>query len=95
MVIDLTLLVERIGRSSLSIAIVSHRDGLERLRARMAIAMMSLDPRKLVPMPPPLRGRSGVPAKDVRRSCSAIRHPGHCRPRCARSFASFHRSIVC
>jgi 4-hydroxybenzoyl-CoA thioesterase len=54
-VIDLTLLVERIGRSSLAIAIVCHRDGLERLRARMVTAMMSLDTRKPVPMPQPLR----------------------------------------
>ena len=29
---DLTLLVERIGRSSLGVAIVCHRDGIERLR---------------------------------------------------------------
>ena len=50
-VIDLTLLVERIGRSSLGIAIVCHRDGLERLRARMTTAMMSLETRKPVAMP--------------------------------------------
>src|SRR5262249_45462263 len=53
-VIDLTLLVERIGRSSLGIAIACHRDGLERLRARMVTAMMSLETRQPVPMPPPL-----------------------------------------
>ena len=41
-VIDLTLLVERIGRSSLGVAIVCHRDGVERLRARMVTAMMSI-----------------------------------------------------
>ena len=54
-VIDLTLLVERVGRSSLGIVIVCHRDGLERLRARMVTAMMSLETRKPVPMPAPLR----------------------------------------
>jgi 4-hydroxybenzoyl-CoA thioesterase len=54
-VIDLTLLVERIGRSSLSILIVCHRDGLERLRARMVTAMMSLETKKPVEMPPALR----------------------------------------
>jgi 4-hydroxybenzoyl-CoA thioesterase len=54
-VIDLTLLVERIGRSSLSIAIVCHRDGLLRLRARMVTVVMSLDTRKPVPMPQALR----------------------------------------
>ena len=42
-VIDLTLLVEDIGRSSLAIAIVCHRDNIERLRARMVTAMMSLE----------------------------------------------------
>lgn len=54
-VIDLTLLVERVGRSSLGIVIVCHRDGVERLRAHMVTAMMSLENRKPVSMPPPLR----------------------------------------
>jgi 4-hydroxybenzoyl-CoA thioesterase len=54
-VIELTLLVERIGRSSLGIAIVAHRDGLERLRAHMVTAMMSLETRKPVALPQPLR----------------------------------------
>jgi 4-hydroxybenzoyl-CoA thioesterase len=54
-VIDLTLLVERIGRSSLGIAIVCHRDGIERLRARIVTAMMSLETRKPVPLPQDLR----------------------------------------
>jgi 4-hydroxybenzoyl-CoA thioesterase len=54
-VIDLTLLVERIGRSSLGIAIVCHRNGVERLRARMITAMMSLVSRKAVPLPEGLR----------------------------------------
>jgi 4-hydroxybenzoyl-CoA thioesterase len=54
-VIDLTLLIEDIGRSSLAIAIVCHRDNIERLRARMVTAMMSLETRKAVPMPQSLR----------------------------------------
>ena len=54
-VIELTLLVDRIGRSSLGIVVVCHRDGLERLRARMVTAMMSLETRKPLPLPPPLR----------------------------------------
>jgi 4-hydroxybenzoyl-CoA thioesterase len=54
-VIDLTLLVERIGRSSLGVAIVCHRDGAERLRARMVTAMMSIETRKPVPLPQGLR----------------------------------------
>jgi 4-hydroxybenzoyl-CoA thioesterase len=54
-VIDLTLLVERVGRSSLNVAIVCHRDGSERLRAHMVTAMISLETHKPVPMPPPLR----------------------------------------
>jgi len=56
-VIDLTLLVERIGRSSLGIVIVCHHDGIERLRARMTTAMMSLETRKAVPLPQALRER--------------------------------------
>ena len=54
-VFDLTLLVERIGRSSLGVAIVCHRDGTERLRARMVTAMMSIETRKPVPLPQGLR----------------------------------------
>ena len=56
-VIDLTLLVERVGRSSLGIAIVCHRDGVERLRARMVTAMMSLETHTAVPLPADLRDR--------------------------------------
>ena len=56
-VIDLTLLVERIGRSSLGIAIVCHLDGLERLRAHMVTAMMSLEARQPVPLPQALRDK--------------------------------------
>ena len=54
-IIDLTLLVERIGRSSLGIVIVCHRDGVERLRARMTTAMISLETSKAVPLPKALR----------------------------------------
>src|SRR6201996_9445833 len=56
-VIDLTLLVERVGRSSLGIAIVCHRDGVVRLRARMVTAMMSLETHSAVPLPDALRDR--------------------------------------
>jgi acyl-CoA thioesterase FadM len=49
------LLIEDIGRSSLAIAIVCHRDNIERLRARMVTAMMSLETKKAVPMPQGLR----------------------------------------
>lgn len=54
-VIALTLLVERVGSSSLGIAIVCHRDGVERLRAHMVTAMMSLTTRHKVALPPKLR----------------------------------------
>ena len=56
-IIDLTLLVERIGHSSLRIAIVCHLDGLERLRASMVTSMMSLETRKAVPLPQALRDK--------------------------------------
>jgi 4-hydroxybenzoyl-CoA thioesterase len=56
-VIDLTLMVERIGRSSLGIAIICHKDGVERLRARMVTAMMSLETRQAVPLPAELRDK--------------------------------------
>lgn len=54
-VIDLTLLIEELGRSSLTIAIICHRDNVVRLRARMVTAMMSLETKKAVPMPDGLR----------------------------------------
>ena len=56
-VIDLTLLVEKIGRSSLGIAIVCHKDGMERLRAHMVTAMMSLESKQAVPLPQDLRDK--------------------------------------
>lgn len=54
-IIDFTLLVEKLGRTSLGIAIVCHRDGLQRLRAHMVTAMMSLETRKPMAIPAPLR----------------------------------------
>ena len=53
--LDLTLLIERVGRSSLTLVIVGHRDGVERLRARMVTAMMSLSSRRSVELPEALR----------------------------------------
>jgi acyl-CoA thioesterase FadM len=50
-------MVERIGRTSLGIAIICHKDGIERLRARMVTAMMSLETRKAVPLPDELRDK--------------------------------------
>lgn len=41
--IDFTLLVERIGRSSLSLLIVGHCNGLELLRVRLVNSLMSLE----------------------------------------------------
>src|ERR1700730_13213089 len=61
-IINLTLLVERIGRSSLGIAIVCHQNGMERLCARIVTAMMSLETRKAVPVPQARR----VPAESYR-----------------------------
>ena len=55
--IDLTVMVDRIGRSSLTLAIICHVAGLERLRAHMVTAMMSLETRKPVPLPPALRNK--------------------------------------
>jgi 4-hydroxybenzoyl-CoA thioesterase len=53
--LDLTLLVDRIGRSSLGLTIVGHLDGRMRLRARMVTAMMSLETGKSVELPADLR----------------------------------------
>jgi 4-hydroxybenzoyl-CoA thioesterase len=55
--LDLTLLVTRVGRSSLGLTIVGHLGGGERLRARMVTAMMSLETKKSVEIPAALRAR--------------------------------------
>lgn len=54
-IIELTLLVDRVGRSSLGTTIVCHREGIERLRAHMVTAMMSLKTGTPVPLPQALR----------------------------------------
>jgi 4-hydroxybenzoyl-CoA thioesterase len=53
--LDLTLLIKRIGRSSLSTVIVGHLAGIERLRAHLVTAMMSLETQRSVELPSELR----------------------------------------
>ena len=53
--LDLTLLLTRIGRSSLSVVIVGHLAGVERLRASLVTAMMSLETQRPVELPHDLR----------------------------------------
>ena len=53
--LDLTLLLERVGRSSLTIVIVGHLAGVERLRARLVTAMTSLETHQSVELPANLR----------------------------------------
>ena len=55
--LDLTLLLERVGRSSLSVIIVGHLAGVERLRARLTTAMTSLETQRSVELPNSLRER--------------------------------------
>lgn len=53
--LELTLLVERVGRSSLSFVIVGHLGGVERLRARIVTAMIALATGASTPLPNDLR----------------------------------------
>jgi 4-hydroxybenzoyl-CoA thioesterase len=53
--LDLTLLLTRVGRSSLSVVIVGHISGVERLRARLVTAMTSLETHQSVELPKTLR----------------------------------------
>ena len=53
--LDLTLLVDRIGRSSLALVIVGHLGGVERLRAHLVTAMVSLETHRAVELPAALR----------------------------------------
>ncbi len=55
--LDLTLLLMKIGFSSLSVVIVGHLAGVERLRARLVTAMMSLETQQKVELPHLLRER--------------------------------------
>jgi 4-hydroxybenzoyl-CoA thioesterase len=53
--LDLTLLLTRIGRSSLTVVIVGHLAGVERLRARLVTAMTSLETQRSIEFPHALR----------------------------------------
>ena len=55
--LDLTLFVGRVGRSSLTLVIVGHLGGVERLRARLVTAMVSLETHRSVELPHALRER--------------------------------------
>jgi 4-hydroxybenzoyl-CoA thioesterase len=55
--LDLTLLIMGIGRSSLSVVIVGHLAGVERLRAFLVTAMMSLETQRKVELPHDLRDK--------------------------------------
>jgi 4-hydroxybenzoyl-CoA thioesterase len=55
--IDLTLLVERIGRSSLGLIIVGHVGEVVRLRARLVTAMVLLETHRPVEVPQALRDK--------------------------------------
>jgi|SRR3974390_67361 len=53
--LDLTLLLTKIGYSSLSVLIVGHLAGVERLRAHLVTAMVSLETQQKVELPRALR----------------------------------------
>jgi len=55
--LDLTLLLTKVGMSSLSIVIVGHLGGIERLRARLVTAMVSLETQQKVELPDVLRDK--------------------------------------
>ncbi len=55
--LDLTLLLLKIGLSSLSVLIVGHLAGVERLRARLITAMLSLETQQKVELPHFLRDK--------------------------------------
>ena len=55
--LNLTLLLMKIGLSSLSVIIVGHLAGVERLRARLVTAMMSLETQQKVELPHFLRDK--------------------------------------
>jgi acyl-CoA thioesterase FadM len=66
--LDLTLLLTRVGRSSLSVVIVGHVDGIERLRARLVTAMTSLETHQSVELPEALRAKFETYMKKTRQA---------------------------
>jgi 4-hydroxybenzoyl-CoA thioesterase len=66
--LDLTLLLTRIGRSSLSVVIVGHLAGVERLRASLVTAMMSLETQRPVELPHDLREKFEIYLKRTGRA---------------------------
>jgi 4-hydroxybenzoyl-CoA thioesterase len=55
--LDFTLLVAKLGRSSLAYEIVGHAQGIERLRARIVTAMISLETGVSATIPTELRAK--------------------------------------
>jgi 4-hydroxybenzoyl-CoA thioesterase len=53
--LNLSLLVERLGESSLAYQIVGHIGGTVRLAARIVVAFIHLDSGKTLPLPEPFR----------------------------------------
>ena len=66
--LELTLLLTRIGRSSLSVIIVGHVGGVERLRARLVTAMTSLETHQSVELPKALREKFETYMKQTRQA---------------------------
>ena len=56
-VLELTLLVERVGGASVSYRVIGHADGLERFDARIVTAYLALATGKAVPIPAEVRAR--------------------------------------
>jgi len=71
--LDLTLLLTKIGKSSLSVVIVGHLGGIERLRARLVTAMMSLETQQKVELPDVLRDKFVAYMNDTGSSSSLRR----------------------
>lgn len=63
--LNLTLLLTRVGRSSLGVIIVGHIGGVERLRARLVTAMTSLETQRSVELPQALRQKFEAYMKGV------------------------------
>src|SRR6185437_3491219 len=55
--VQLTLLVERLGRASVTYRIIGHADGNERFDAKIVTAFLALASGKAVPIPAEIRGK--------------------------------------
>jgi 4-hydroxybenzoyl-CoA thioesterase len=63
--LEMTLLVERVGTSSIAYRIVGHAAGRVRLAARIVVALINVDSGRPLPLPPAMREKIAAYGKKI------------------------------